>query len=104
MKKLCIYLFLVLFSLQTPSWADDIRDLQIEGMSIGDSLLDYYSEEQIKNATTYKYKNNKFTFGVILIYFIVCNFCLTHIFQQTIPDAQPLNLKVSDIIRPGWSL
>ena len=28
--------------------ADDIKDFQIEGMSIGDSLLDYFSEEEIK--------------------------------------------------------
>ena len=49
MKKLSTYLFLLLFSFQTSSWADDIRDFQIEGMSIGDSLLDYFSEEQIKN-------------------------------------------------------
>ena len=49
MKKLSTYLFLILFSFQTPSWADDIRDFQIEGMSVGDSLLDYFSEEQIKN-------------------------------------------------------
>jgi len=34
--------------LQTPSQADDIRDFQIEGMSIGDSLLDYMSEKKIK--------------------------------------------------------
>ena len=49
MKKLCIYLFIVLFSLQTPSQADDIRDFEIEGMSIGDSLLDYFTKEYIKN-------------------------------------------------------
>ena len=60
MKKLYIYFFLVLFSLQTPSLADDIRDFQIEGMSIGDSLLKYYSKEEIKNAHKYKYNNNKF--------------------------------------------
>ena len=48
MKKLSTYLFLLLFSFQTPSWADDIRDFQIEGMSVGDSLLDYFSEEEIK--------------------------------------------------------
>ena len=47
MKKLYTYLFLILFCFQTPSWADDIRDFQIEGMSIGDSLLDYFSEKQI---------------------------------------------------------
>ena len=48
MKQLSIYLFLILFSYQTQSWAEDIRDFQIEGMSIGDSLLDYFSEEEIK--------------------------------------------------------
>ena len=32
---------------QTSSWADDIRDFQIEGISIGDSALDYFSEEEI---------------------------------------------------------
>ena len=31
-----------------PSQADDIRDFQIEGMSIGDSLLNYMSENEIK--------------------------------------------------------
>lgn len=33
------------------SKADDIRDLQIEGMSIGDSALDFFSETLIKNGT-----------------------------------------------------
>ena len=47
MKKLSTYLFLILFTLQAPSQADDIRDLQIEGMSVGDSLLDYFSKEEI---------------------------------------------------------
>ena len=64
MKKLSTYLFLVLFSFQTPSQADDIRDFQIEGMSIGDSLLDYLNEEEIKEKLnsnlTYYYKNKKF--------------------------------------------
>ena len=61
MKKLSTYLFLILFSLQTPSQADDIRDFQIEGMSIGDSLLDYFSEEKIKEGIRYDYyKSDKF--------------------------------------------
>ena len=47
MKRLSIYLFLILFTFQTPSQADDIQDLEIEGMSIEDSLLDYFSEEEI---------------------------------------------------------
>ena len=62
MKKLSLYLFLILFSFQAPSWADDIRDFQIEGMSIGDSLLDYFSKEEIKNNTnTGYYTNNEYT-------------------------------------------
>ncbi len=48
MKKLSTYLFLLLFSFQTSSQADDIRDFQIEGMSVGDSLLDYFSAEIIE--------------------------------------------------------
>jgi len=63
MKKLSTYLFLLLFSFQTSSWADDIRDFQIEGMSIGDSLLDYFSETEIKkNKPPYEYNDNKFSF------------------------------------------
>ena len=53
MKRLSLYLFLLLFTLQTPSLADDIRDFQIEGMSIGDGLLDYFSEKEINNFLNY---------------------------------------------------
>mgnify|MGYP001197711582 CR=1 FL=1 len=56
MKRLSLYLFLVIFTLQTPSWADDIRDFQIEGISIGDTLLDYISESEIKENKYYAYK------------------------------------------------
>ena len=65
MKKLSTYLFLILFSFSAPSFADDIRDLEIEGMSIGDSLLDHLSKEEIineieANKPTYNYLNNDF--------------------------------------------
>ena len=47
MKKLLIPLF-SLFFLYSPSvFADDISDFSIEGISIGDSLLDYMTEEEI---------------------------------------------------------
>ena len=62
MKKLSTYLFLIFFGFQTSSLGDDIRDFEIEGMSIGDSLLDYFSEDEIKNnimKNYYKYKSNK---------------------------------------------
>ena len=42
------------------SFADNIRDFQIEGMSIGDSALDYFSEEELKNANVEGYKDKKF--------------------------------------------
>jgi len=47
MKKLSTYLFLIFFSFSAPSFADDIRDFQIEGMSVGDSLLNHFSEKKI---------------------------------------------------------
>ena len=41
--------------------AEDISDFQIEGISIGDSLLDYFSEDEIKKGKrNYKYKNDEF--------------------------------------------
>ena len=47
MKKLLILVF-SLFFLYSPSvFADDISDIEIEGISIGDSLLDYMTEEDI---------------------------------------------------------
>jgi len=47
MKKLLILLF-SFFLLSSPSvFADDISDFSIEGISIGDSLLDYMTEEEI---------------------------------------------------------
>ena len=49
MKKFLIILILI-FTLQAPSLADDIRDFQIEGMSIGDSALDFYNEVTITSS------------------------------------------------------
>ena len=62
MKKLLGIVVLGLF-LITPSWADDISDFEIEGMSIGDSLLDYFSKKKIlaSKANWYQYlEKNKF--------------------------------------------
>ena len=61
MKRLSLYLFLIFFTLQTPSQADDIQDFQIEGMSLGDSLLDYMSKKEIKeNIIEQNYSDDKF--------------------------------------------
>ena len=61
MKKLSTYLFLILFSVQTSSLGSSISDFQVEGISIGDSLLDYMSEEEIKNNVVHVYEDKKFT-------------------------------------------
>ena len=47
MKKLLILLFSIFFLSSTSVFADDISDFEIEGISIGDSLLDYMTEEEI---------------------------------------------------------
>jgi hypothetical protein len=65
MKKLFTYFFLFILSFSIPSYGEDIQDLQIEGISIGDSLLNYTSKKNIlseiqKNEPAYNYLNNDF--------------------------------------------
>ena len=48
MRNFLLILILIL-SFQSWTKADDIRDFQIEGMSIGDSLLNFVSKKEIKN-------------------------------------------------------
>ena len=60
MKRLLLILILMM-NFQSLTKADDITEFQIEGMSIGDSALDYFSiNDIIKNSQSY-YKNKKFT-------------------------------------------
>ena len=62
MIKRFLIILVLIFNLPNLSTADDIQDFQIEGMSIGDSLLDFFSEEEIKDKTnTDYYTNNKYT-------------------------------------------
>jgi hypothetical protein len=58
MKRI-IFIIILIFSLQSLSKADDISDFQIEGMSIGDSLLDYFSRTEIDNKSQYIYPNKE---------------------------------------------
>ena len=53
MKRLLILVFSI-FLFSSPSiFADDIYDLQIEGISIGDSLLDYMTKDEILEEIEY---------------------------------------------------
>ena len=49
MKKI-LFLIISVLSFQTLSLADNIRYFQIEGMKIGDSALDYFSEFQLEDS------------------------------------------------------
>ena len=62
--KTLLTLFFLLFS--SSVFADDIKDYQIEGISIGDSLLDYMSENEILKEfeigkNEYQWTDQKFT-------------------------------------------
>ena len=48
MKKI-FFLIILILSFQNLSLADNIRYFQIEGMRIGDSALDYFSESQLED-------------------------------------------------------
>jgi hypothetical protein len=48
MKKLLLILILAI-SFQTLVKADDIRDFEIEGISVGDSLLNFFSKKEIND-------------------------------------------------------
>ena len=59
--RVFIAVLVLIFSLQSFSKADDISDFEIEGMSIGDSALDFFSEEEINNNKMNYFKNKKYT-------------------------------------------
>lgn len=57
--KVVTTLLVLFFSSLT--FAEDIREFEIEGMSIGDTLLSFYDEKTIlENIENYEYNNNKF--------------------------------------------
>ena len=45
-------------------FAENIKDFEIEGISIGDSALDHFKKDQLINDDTYYYKNKKYA-GII---------------------------------------
>ena len=61
--KTIIIVFIILFNLQTLTIADDISDFEIEGISIGDSALNFFSSVKIKENTSNppNLKNSEYT-------------------------------------------
>lgn len=64
--RLFLIIFISIFSLNSGTKADNISDFQIEGISIGDSLLNFMSESEIISA-----KNNSTKMGkdYLVIYY-----------------------------------
>ena len=59
--RIFILLLVSIFSLQSWTKADDIRDFEIEGLSIGDSLLNFASIKEIKSSlSNNQYSNDKY--------------------------------------------
>ena len=65
--RIVIVAIILIFSFQSWSKAEDIRDFQIEGMSIGDSLLDYFSEEEILANKPNWFKDNEYSIANIIL-------------------------------------
>ena len=57
--RIFILLLFLTFSFQSWTKADDIKDFEIEGMSIGDSLLDFYKIDKINSAPKAYYPKSK---------------------------------------------
>ena len=62
--RIFIIVLVLIFSLQSWTRADDVRDFEIEGMSIGDSLLKHYSKNVLDNIEKYYYPNSKKIVGL----------------------------------------
>tara|TARA_X000000368_G_C22958150_1_gene679723 strand:+ start:530 stop:1114 length:585 start_codon:yes stop_codon:yes gene_type:complete len=60
--RVLIVVIVLIFSLQSLSKADDIKNLEIEGITIGDSLLDFMSKKEIDVALENPnyYKDNEY--------------------------------------------
>ena len=67
MKRLLLILILT-FSFQILTKADDISDFQIERMSIGDSLLDYFSKKEISKFINYDDLPSDMKFRIAEVY------------------------------------
>ena len=67
LMRIFLTVLILTFSLQSLTKADDIRDFQIEGISIGDSLLDYLSKEKIINIEKTNYPRSKKFYSISIL-------------------------------------
>ncbi len=70
--KILILILILTLGFQSLIKANDIRDFEIEEMSIGDSLLKFYSETEIKNQLSKTHSTRKNT-DIKRVYFNISN-------------------------------
>ena len=58
--RVFIIVLILIFSFQSWTKADDIRELEIEGISIGDNALDFFSKDIIDENTSFYTNSKKF--------------------------------------------
>ena len=62
--RIFLSLIIIIFSLQSLTKADNINEFEIEGFSVGESLLKYLNEKEIaqkiSHKTSFHYPNSKF--------------------------------------------
>lgn len=56
--KIFFTILILIFSLYSLSKAENISKFEIEGISVGESLSNYFSEEEINNAKTHQYRDS----------------------------------------------
>ena len=57
--RIILIIVIFIFSLQSLTKADKVTDFVIEGIRVGDSLLDFYSQEQINRFFIVEYPSSK---------------------------------------------
>ncbi len=62
--RIILSILILIFNLQSWTKADDIKDFEIEGMSIGDSLLKFMNKNEISNSKR-NYFNSKRKYYVV---------------------------------------
>ncbi len=60
MKKFFFLVFFLFLNLQSSAKADNIKEFEIEGISIGDSLLKFVNKETILSSRKYTYADEEF--------------------------------------------
>lgn len=59
-KKSLIFILIIFLKFQSWCKADDISDFQIEGIGIGESLLNHFSKTELDNQERYLYPSKKY--------------------------------------------